>query len=389
MNATATELIHNANQWLKESVFPLWNQHGIDPKNGSFVESLSLQGLPIDLPRRALVQARQIYAYSTAAKLNVCEIQFAHGTVKNAALFLTHHYFESSGACIHSVSTKGEPHNKDLDLYTQAFALFALANAFEVTNDTSYQQKALSLLNYLNSHRKTSGGGYTEIKNGQTTYQSNPHMHLFEAALCWLQIDPHPAWKTLANELFELCKTKFIDTATGSLCETFHHDWVFEKITGSFVFEPGHHYEWAWLLSWYQDLSGQDSFVLRHKLYSIAENHGLNTEKNLAIDEVYSDFTKKKNSSRFWPQCERIKACVKLGLESPIQNQPAFAKSADQAMTALFEYFNLPIKGLWQDVLLENGQFTQQDPKASSLYHIINAMSEYIILRPKLNDVLK
>lgn len=388
MNKTALDLIAKSENWLRHDVIPLWSEQGIDHQTGGFFEALSPDGKPLPLPRRALVQSRQIYSFLTAAKLNLLDPKKANQIVTNGVDYLIKNYFQNGGACIHAITPEGLPQNSDLDLYTQAFALFALGCGFEVSKNPTYKTQALKLLNYLNSNRKAPGGGYTEIKNSTVYFQSNPHMHLFEAALTWLQVDPCQEWKTLASDLFTLSKTKFIDEETKTLCEHFNEGWIKHRSTeanNAFIFEPGHHYEWSWLMAWFDDLTGSNSKSLRHSIYTTADKYGL-TKNNLAVDEVYSDFKIKKQSSRFWPQCERIKAAVKLGLESPTAEQPQFAKSADEALTALFGYFNLPVKGLWQDMLLENGIFSKQDPKASSLYHIINAMFEYKTIRPKLSD---
>lgn len=386
MNKTGTELISRSENWLRHDVLPLWAEQGIDATSKGFTEALSTDGKALNLPRRALVQARQIYSFQTAAKLKLMDSSKSNAIVLGGVDYLIKNYLQSNGSSIHAVGVDGKPQNLDQDLYTQAFALFAFGCGFEVTRDESYKKHALQLLKYLNTERKAKGGGYTEIKSGKTLYQSNPHMHLFEAALTWLQIDDAPEWKTLANDLFELCRTKFIDPKSGALCEHFNEGWTPQlESNGCFIFEPGHHYEWSWLMAWYQDLSGVDSRFLRHSIYKLADQYGIN-KNNLAVDEVYSNFTVKKQSSRFWPQCERIKAAVKLGAESSLDTQPGFAKSADQALTALFGYFNLPVKGLWQDMILDNGEFSKQDPKASSLYHIINAIYEYTLIRPKIKD---
>ena len=56
--------------WLFEAAFPLWSTAGFDAKTGQFVEQLDPSGGPlIDVPRRALVQARQLYVFSLAARL--------------------------------------------------------------------------------------------------------------------------------------------------------------------------------------------------------------------------------------------------------------------------------------------------------------------------------
>lgn len=384
MNTNPQELITNSLNWLKQDVFPLWSTQGIDAKNGGFIEALSKDGKAVHSSRRALVQARQIYSFVTAAKLKVYDTKLAHQKVREAAQFFDF-YLQPSGACIHSVKPHGDPDNQDLDLYTQAFALFALANIFEISRDDSSRAKALRLLKYLHQERKALGGGYTEIKSGKIMYQSNPHMHLFEASLYWLMVDPETSeWQTLAHELYDLCKSKFVDKETGALCEHFNEGWTPQRTDGRFIFEPGHHYEWSWLLAIYEELSGVPCKELRHSLYEIADKHGLN-QSHLAVDEVWSDFTVKKGSSRFWPQCERIKAAVKLGCEMPSGQRKSFALSADQALVALNGYFQMKTPGLWQDTLQENGEFTDQDPKASSLYHIINAIAEYCSIRPQLD----
>ena len=76
-------------------------------------------------------------------------------------------------------------------------------------------------------------------------------------------------------------------------------------------------------------------------------------------------------SSRFWPQCERIKAAAQLGR----------AESARAAMNALLRYFDTSVSGLWNDTWEENGTFDQRPVKSSSLYHIIGAISEFAKLR--------
>lgn len=384
MSTQSDTLKTNSLQWLKKDVFPLWSTQGIDASNGGFVEALTVEGRAQNLSRRALVQSRQIYSFVTAAKLQVYDAELAAQKVQAAARFFDY-YILPSGACLHSVKPSGEPENQDLDLYTQAFALFAFANVYELSRDEGTRQKALNLLNYLNVQRRAPGGGYTEIKGGKVFYQSNPHMHLFEASLYWLMVDPSTAaWKTLAHELYELCASKFVDKETGALCEHFQEGWTPERTEGRFIFEPGHHYEWSWLLALYEELTGVVCKDLRHSLYTLADQHGLN-DQHLAVDEVWSDFSVKKKSSRFWPQCERIKAAVKLGNEVSPEQRSAFARSADDALVALNRYFDMPTPGLWQDTRLENGEFSQQDPKASSLYHIINAIYEYVQLRPKLD----
>jgi mannose-6-phosphate isomerase len=388
MNSKAAHLLHSSRTWLETSVFPLWTKNGIDPNNGGFVESLNQEGVGTTAPRRAMVQARQLFSYSEALKLKIIDPESTASILNRATQFLMSFYSLPSGAFIHAVTSDGAPENSQSELYAQAFALFGLARSYEVLKQPEINERAKKLLQYLNTERRAPHGGYTEIKDGKVLYQSNPHMHLFEAAIAWATVDTDADWKTLCHELFDLCSRDFIDAETHLLAEHFNEDWLPLRTAGrGFIFEPGHHYEWAWLLVQFEKLSKISVGTIPEQLFSLAEAHGVRRPEGLVVDEVWSDFTVNKSSSRFWPQTERIKAAVELGLRASPAEQPKFGFVADEAMTTLWKYLDSPIKGTWQDTLLENGDFIPLAPKASSLYHIINAMSEYSAKRPLLNDL--
>ena len=381
MNPTVTKNIETAQAWLREKVFPLWKEKGIDSYTGSFVEALSLEGEPLDKPRRGMVQARQIYSFHTGMNLGCCPEETARNIIDDGVDSMLKNYPLESGAFIHSVNPDGTPNNTELPLYTQAFALFGLANAYVVSPEAKLKDHAIAVLDYLQKERRASGGGYTEIENGEAVLRSNPHMHLLEAALAWRKTDPDPRWKELSEEVLDLCLDKFIDPLTGGLCEIFSEGWEPVRTDGHFYFEPGHHYEWSWLMMVFEEISGRDLSETRNKLFRLAEDVGLSPKGN-AIDEVWSNGEAKKTSSRFWPQGERLKAAVRMGSHAPQADRTALALAADTAFEALSRFLETPTPGLWRDTLLESGEFREEPAKASSLYHIINAFEEYILLRP-------
>ncbi len=53
--------------WLREAALPLWSTAGVDQSHGLFQEALSVEGRPVDLPRRARAQARQAFVFAMAA----------------------------------------------------------------------------------------------------------------------------------------------------------------------------------------------------------------------------------------------------------------------------------------------------------------------------------
>lgn len=388
MSTQSNQFIEKSKNWLTQDVYPLWLHKGIDKERGGFVESLSFDGQAMDVPRRAMVQARQIYSFLTGAKLGCVAKDKAFEAVAQGTKYMIEKFSEPSGAFIYSVHPDGTPKSKNPDLYTQAFALFGLAQAYSISPDKKIKDRAKSLLQYLHRERKVQGGGYTELdEKGNVSYKSNPHMHLFESAIAWMTVDADQEWKDLGHELVTLALTKFIDKSTGVLGEYFDANWNHIRENGRFIYEPGHQYEWAWLMSLYQDLTGQDLKFIRHQLFLLAEKYGTSPTRKIAYDEMWSDFTPKTQSSRFWPQCERIKAAVRLGTEASKEQQVEYARAADDALATLFKFFETPMKGLWYDMLSENDEFNGNSSKSSSLYHIVNAMEEYINLRSKLIEL--
>ncbi len=387
MNLVVEKLITQSLDWLRNDVFPLWSDYGIDKKNGGFVESLSFDGRNTFEPRRALVQARQIYSFTEAAKMGIISTEAAKKVVAGGLDFLLKHYLNKDGAFIFSVDEHGKPVQEQVELYTQAFVLFGLARAYELLQKADIKTTAINLLQYLNAQRKNKFGGYIEIKNGIHVYQSNPHMHLFESLIEWMRVDSDESWKTHAGEVYNLCKTKFIDTKTGFLAEHFIESWSPLIESNSFIFEPGHHYEWAWLFVQYEKLLNQLNFDSSIKLYWAAENYGVDLKTGFVRDEMKSDTEIKKDTSRFWPQCERIKIAVQLAALSPPMRNASFTAAADQAVQVLLKYLGTSKKGLWEDTWVpSSAQFVSHNVKSSSLYHIINAISEYAALRPKIKN---
>lgn len=380
-----TSLIEKSKQWLANDVYPLWSTTGVDKIKGGFIENISFDGSAMDIPRRSMVQARQMYSFVTGANLGVCKKEVAHSLVEMGGRYLMQNYSVPSGAFIHSINLDGTPKSSNPDLYTEAFALFALAQAYIVKPSTEIKDRAKSLVQYLNRERAVSGGGFTEMdEKGNLSYKSNPHMHMFESAIAWMQIDKDPEWKELGHNIITLCLNKFIDPETDVLGEYFDKDWNHLRENGLFVYEPGHQYEWAWLMSLYEGLTGQDLKSVRHNLFLLAEKYGTSRTRKVVFDEMWSNYTPKTQSSRFWPQCERIKAACRLGTEANADQKEIYARGADEAMETLFKFFQTPLRGTWYDMLSDKDEFNGTFAKASSLYHIVNAMEEYINLRPRL-----
>jgi mannose-6-phosphate isomerase len=109
-----------------------------------------------------------------------------------------------------------------------------------------------------------------------------------------------------------LALARLIDAESGALTERFTADWQpLPGLEGRLV-EPGHLFEWAWLLQRCGDAAAHTAAV---RLIGIAEQHGVRA--GVAINALLSDFSVHDAKARLWPQTERLKANARLAITRP------------------------------------------------------------------------
>jgi mannose-6-phosphate isomerase len=276
------------------------------------------------------------------------------------------------------VGADGSPIDETAVLYDQAFALFAMAMVRQASADrTDLPDMARSLLDRIEAAFHHDGRSFREA-SADHPFQSNPHMHLFEASLAWSEADPDPVWPALADRLAELCLSRFIDAKSGALREFFDAQWrPAQRVDGRIV-EPGHQFEWAWLLQrWGRLRDRPDACAAARRLFEIGSTYGVDAKRGVAINALLDDFSPHDPAARLWPQTERIKAAVILAAyEGDAAHRQAYLDAAVAGVDGLLKYFDTPVAGLWRDKLGVDGGFVQEPAPASSFYHIVCAIAE-------------
>lgn len=359
--------------WLVEHALPLWWQRGADLASGGYHEQLALDGSPIDQPRRARVQARQTYVYSMAGKLGWT------GPWREAAAhgfdYLLARYRRHDGLFRTLVGPAGEAMDDTAMLYDQAFILLACASLHEADPARESPSPAAATLRAaINETMRHEGGGFVEAAGHR--FQSNPHMHLLEAALAWTEAGGDDGWEALAGEIVELCLTRFIDTEGGFLRENFDAEWTPADGDAGRILEPGHQFEWAWLLErWGRRTGDAGARIAARRLFASGLK-GVDAGRGVAVNELWDDMRIKSPRARLWPQTERLKAGLLLAQTDNAKARDAYLGDAHMAAGALWSYLQMPVDGLWRDKMLEDGSFIEEPAPASSFYHIVAAIAE-------------
>lgn len=344
-------------QWLDARALPLWWSLGADHARGGFIESLDQDALAVEPMRRARVAARQTVVYATAGSAGwggPWRAAVAHGLSALQSTFL-----RPDGLYRMTALRTGEPLDETACLYDQAFVLLALAKAHHAGAGIG-EDEALALLGRMDVFRHEAGG-FRET--GVHTYQANAQMHLFEAALAWMEAGGAAAWRTLADEIASLALQRLFDAERGLIREFYDAAWrPAPGLEGRRV-EPGHQFEWVWLLAQYRALGGQgpvEDAIARLYDSGLA---GYDAARGVVIDALDDNLAPVEASARLWPQTEFLRAAL-------VMRRP---QDALRAAGAIRLYLDQPSTGQWRDRLSASGDFLPGPSPASSLYHISGA----------------
>ena len=220
-------------------------------------------------------------------------------------------------------------------------------------------------------HTKRAGGGFENGVPASLPLESNPHMHLFEATLagarCVRNATCGNRWRTRSPN----SRSRISSTATDVLHEFFDTEWKFAPGVQGRIVEPGHQFEWAWLLLRWAGDKHPKARAAALKLIEVTEANGV--RDGLAQQQVLDDFSPHEPSARLWPQTERLKAAA---LAARLTGEAKYFAMVASAADALKRYLATPIPGLWYDRIDASGKIVEEPAPASTFYHLVVAVAE-------------
>lgn len=360
--------------WLTESCFPLWAEHGVS-RAGLFPEALSLDHDELDHDvTRVRVQARQTYCFAEAWRMGWKRDTSAR-LVQAGVSTLTSRALAPTGLPGRTLNAEhGTLVDASADLYDTAFVLFALAEAADgplaPAIPLAAARKILSALDRL--VRDRAHGGYAEQLPAGPARLQNPHMHLLEACLSLHRADPGGGHLERAGELINLFETRFTAGPGGLLGERFKPDWSAPEGEAAEIVEPGHQFEWVWLLHAWARLAQKPVPEAAMRLYTFAET--TLDAAGRTCQEVRRDGAPQDPSRRTWPQTEALKAHLALFER---RKDARFASAACRSFDVLMDEF-LTEDGGWIDHFSADGTALARNMPASTGYHVVLALAELI-----------
>lgn len=350
-------------RWLCSQALPLWSVAGFDATSASFVERLALDGTPqVEVPRRVMTQARQIHVYATAA-LNHWFPEGGDLALRAGdAMIERYSVADGAGGWAFSCTGQGVIVDGKRDLYAHAFVLLALAGLIRLDAKPRYIEIVHNTLAFLDRQMASPAGGYVEEWPGAfSPRRQNPHMHLVEALLALQETGVCGDSSERLHRLIDLFEQRFFSAHRDVLSEYFDERW--RPVGDGWMFEPGHHFEWVWLLKRTAACTGIATDEMRARLL-LQGLRGIDSAGRV-VDEMGKDGPARL-TFRLWPAMEAAKA---LALTP---SQISLVPSVLGAAWRLF--FARALPGGWIDRVDQRGVALVDHMPASSLYHICTAL---------------
>ncbi|KXI27782.1 AGE family epimerase/isomerase [Paraglaciecola hydrolytica] len=363
--------INQLTDWLKHDALPYWTTSGINPHNGAVYEQMLFNGQPdLAANQRVRVQARQIMVFCAAQQqqwLNnslpivsrIVAFMHSHGRISPTAI-----------GYVQLLTPDNQIVGPKLDSYDFAFYFLACFHRFSTFNDKQALDEANALLWYMDVHFKNGSAGWLEGNYSTPHRRQNPHMHLFEAFMTGYEVTRDGKWLAKAGQIFSLFEQYFFNPKTHVLHEHFDANWQLAEGQAGESVEPGHMFEWVWLLRWYERLTATPVGHYCDALYQKALTIGCDPLSQLIYDVVDTQGTIIKGTKRCWPLTELVKASLaQATVCSPAQRQ-FYEDKAALGIQLLFDFYQHPtIKGSYIDQIAPDNTVVADHAPASTLYH--------------------
>ena len=351
--------------------------YGWDESRGQSRERLLANLTPAPLGyRRGMVVGRQLFFFSHAYRLTA-EPVYRNGAQRLFEDLVTNFWDADQGGWYFSLADDNGPADMTKDLYGHAFIMFGLAHYLAIFSDDNVLQW-INRTNAVVTDRFALPGGWFAPATTRDwtplgrTLEQNPHMHLLEAYLSLYKATQDDAFLTCATRIMsiytEMLRTSDRSKVLEHLDESAHPSGK----NGTHI-EPGHLYEWYWLVNEYADIADLPAFKSAcAPIMDWADRHCLDAEAGGIFDRVDTSANIISHRKRIWPMTERIKALTTLVRDIPTERS---REALVGSITFFLEKY-CGSDGSWHEYLNRNLEPDSDYMPLSTPYHVAMAALE-------------
>lgn len=232
---------------LVDNIMPFWMEHGMDYKHGGVYTCLDRDGSLIDTTKSVWFQGR--FGFIAAFAYNNIEKNPEWLTASKSCIdFIESYCFDEDGRMYFEVTEDGKPLRKRRYVFSECFAVIAMAEYALASGDNSYVHKALELFKKIQYFITTPG--ILEPKYCETVHARGHSitMILINTASSVRKVINDPVLNRQIDESLETLKRYFIHPEFKALLETVGENGEFIDTINGRTINPGHCIETAWFL---------------------------------------------------------------------------------------------------------------------------------------------
>jgi mannose-6-phosphate isomerase len=280
------------------------------------------------------------------------------------------------GGWFFSLADDGTP-KATKDLYGHAFVMFGLAHYGSIFQKPDAIDWAGRTNELVKRHMSLPHGWYAQTATRDwalldTALEQNPHMHLLEAYLSLHAASGDASYLSDAQHMVAIYTERLRSSDGATVLEHFDINGVPQRDKGRLI-QPGHLYEWYWLLNEYADSAGMAVFKAScAPLLAWADAHGVDAHHGGIYGQVDADGAIVSDRKRIWPVTECIKAYATLSRHTG--EAGAYATLSHWIAFIGETYFT--DRGGWHEYVTRDLRPDSDVMPASTPYHVAMAALE-------------
>lgn len=298
---------------LVNDIMPFWLKNGLDKVNGGVYTCLDRDGKLMDTTKSVWFQGRfgfvAAYAYNNIEK----KPEWLAAS-KSCIDFSNAHCYDEDGHMFFTVTEEGKGIQKRRYVFSECFAIMAMAEYALASGDFSYAEKALAL--FKNTREMLARPGFLPLKTTQKGYSHSITMMFFNVVAVLKKVINDPSLDEQLHISLELIEDKLLKPEYKTILESVdEHGCLVDTIAGR-VINPGHCIETSWFLMDTAPLFENENHVRELALQIF------DWDFEWGWDEQYGGIINFKDCRNFppqdysqdmkfwWPQCETIIASL-------------------------------------------------------------------------------
>jgi len=298
---------------LVDNVLPFWLKYGADRVNGGVFTCLDRDGTIMDRTKSVWFQGRcgfiYAYAYNNIEK-NPAWLGFSRSCID----FIEAHCIDTDGHMFFTVSAEGAPIQKRRYVFSECFAIIAMAEYSLASSDRRWADRALEL--FVNTRRMLSTPGFLPPKTTGRGYSHSITMMFFNVVTVLAKVADSPDFKLQLEESLRLIETYLLKPEYRTILESVREDGSLDDTVAGRVINPGHCIETAWFLMEAAPMFKDPGHVreLGLKILDWDFEWGWDKEFGGIINfrdcKVFPPQDYSQDMKFWWPQCEAIIASL-------------------------------------------------------------------------------